>query len=74
MAAISAAPDLTAARIQAKIDEIEARKDIGQAQREQAVALYRKALGELEAAETNQAAAAKFQQAIAEFAAADGRG
>ncbi len=65
MAAISAAPDLTAARIQAKIDEMEARKDIGQAQREQALALYRKALGELEAAEANQAAAAKFQQAIA---------
>jgi potassium-dependent mechanosensitive channel len=66
VAAISAAPDLTAARIQAKIDEIEARKDIAQAQREQALALYRKALGELEAAAGNQAAAAKFQKAIAD--------
>ena len=64
-AAISAAPDLTASRIQAKIDEVEARKDIAQAQREQALALYRKALGELEAAEANRTAAAKFQEAIA---------
>lgn len=63
-AAISAAPDLTSARIQAKIDELEARKDIEQAQREQALGLYRKALGDLEAAESNQAAAAKFQEAI----------
>lgn len=64
-AAISAAPDLTASRIKAKIDEVEARKDIAEAQREQALALYRKALGELEAAEANRAAAAKFQDAIA---------
>lgn len=63
-ASISAAPDLTTARIQAKIDEVDARKDIEQAQREQALALYRKALGELEAAGANQAAAAKFQDAI----------
>jgi len=64
-AAISAAPDLTAARIQAKIDEVEARKDIPQAQREQALTLYRKALGELESAQANQTAAAKFQDTIA---------
>jgi potassium-dependent mechanosensitive channel len=65
-AAITAAPDLTATRIQAKIDELEARKDIPQAQREQALALYKKALGELESTKTSQAAAEKFQTAIAE--------
>jgi potassium efflux system protein len=63
-AAISATPDLTAARIKSKIDEIEARKDIDVAVRDQALALYRKALGQLEVADANNAAAAKFQDAI----------
>lgn len=65
-AAIAAAPDLTESRIKAKIDELEARKDIPQAQREQALTLYKKALSELESAKTSQAAAEKFQAAIAE--------
>lgn len=65
-ASISAAPDLTVARIQAKINEVEARKDIDEAQRQQAMALYKKALGELESAEANRAAGAKFQAAIAD--------
>ena len=63
-AAISATPDLTVARIKSKIDEIDARKDIDVAVRDQALALYRKALSQLEAAEANSSAAAKFQDAI----------
>ncbi len=65
-AAISATQDLTASRIKAKIDEIEGRKDIDAAVRDQALALYRKALSQLEAAEANSSAAAKFQDAIKE--------
>lgn len=65
-AAISATPDLTPARIKTKIDEIEARKDIDAALRDQALALYRKGLSQLEAAEANSSAAARFQDAIKE--------
>lgn len=51
-------------RIKAKIDEIEARKDIEPAVRDQALALYRKALAQIEAAEGNRKAAVRFQDAI----------
>ncbi len=65
-AAISATPDLTAERIKSKIDEMEARKDIDVAERDQALALYRKALSQLEAVTANSSAAAKLQDAIQE--------
>ena len=63
-ATISTAPDVTAEQTQSRIDELEARKDIDPAARDQALALYRKALSQLEAAKANSSAAAKFQDAI----------
>jgi len=65
-ATISATTGLTAARIKSKIDKIEARKDIDPAARDQALALYQKALSLLDDAETNSRAAATFQTAIQE--------
>ncbi len=63
---VSATPALTSSRIKAKIDEVEARKDLDAAPRDQALALYRKALAALEAAESNREAAAEFQKTIEE--------
>jgi len=63
-AAISATPTLTAAWIKSKIDETAPRGDIAPAARDQALALYRDALRQLEAAEGNNTAAASFQEAI----------
>lgn len=63
-AAISATPTLTASWIKSKIDEIETRKDVAPAVRDQSLALYRNALSQLEASEASSAAAAKFQEAI----------
>ncbi len=63
-AAITTTPTLTAASIKSKIGEIEARKDIAPAIRDQSLALYRDALSQLDAAEASSAAAAKFQEAI----------
>jgi len=61
---ITAARPLNAAAIKAKIDEIDSRKEIAPAVRDQALALYRNALSQLDAAEANAGAAAKFQEAI----------
>lgn len=63
-AAVSAAQPLAAPAIKSKIDEIESRKEIAPAIRDQALALYRNALSQLDAAEASAAAAAKFQEAI----------
>lgn len=65
-AVVTATPDLTTARIKAKIDEIEARKDLEAATRDQALALYRKALASLEATDANRKAAEEFRKAIEE--------
>jgi len=63
-ATISAAAALSPDWIKSKIDEIEARKDIAAAERDQSLALYRNALSQLEAAEASSTAAAGFQEAI----------
>ena len=55
---------LDAAAIKSKIDEIESRKDVSAAVRDQALALYRNALSQLDAAEASAAAASKYQEAI----------
>jgi potassium-dependent mechanosensitive channel len=61
---VAATPALTPTWVKTKIDEIEARKDISAAVRDQSLALYRDALSQLEAAEASTTAAAAFQEAI----------
>jgi potassium efflux system protein len=51
------------ARTKSKIEEIEGRSDIPPAIRDQALTLYRSALGQLEAAAASDAAATRFQAA-----------